>query len=126
MCFLFIFLFVSRWACSFVAEDRGDPATVADRLVTRVLEMEAALAHMDLAQLQSVPPGRRRRGLHDDLTAVVVRLGASCPPHLSHFSSPSTSNGVSRPGNGDRGLWSTVTGWLGLGGGGTAAGAGKR
>ena len=66
-------------ACSFVAEDAGDPATVADRLVHRVLALEAHANALDVSTLMATPPGRRRRALHDDLTAVVVRLGPDGP-----------------------------------------------
>jgi hypothetical protein len=30
---------------------------------------------MSLAKLMALPPGRKRRGLHDDVTAVVLFLG---------------------------------------------------
>lgn len=112
-----------------MAEDGGDPATVADRLVGRVLEMEAAAAHLDVAQLQDVPPGRRRRQLHDDLTAIVVRLGAGAGGGGSGLS-PSVARRPGSPaGGGGAGLWGTLSSWLGsgggAGGGSAASGAGR-
>ena len=62
-----------------MAEDAGDPATVADRLVHRVLALEAHANALDVSTLLATPPGRRRRALHDDLTAIIIRLGPDGP-----------------------------------------------
>ena len=34
----------------------------------RVLEKEASAAHWSVSQLMAVPPGRKRRQMHDDIT----------------------------------------------------------
>ena len=100
-------------ACSFVAEDGGDPSTVSERLVTRALEMEAAAAHLDLAQLKALPPGRRRRQLHDDLTAVVIRLGSGSTARAATRSSPGGNGTGSDSAGTGGGFWSGLGGWFG-------------
>jgi hypothetical protein len=65
-------------AVSFVAQDTGDRATVAERLKERVLEMEAAAQEVTVAHLKGLPPGSPgRRQWHDDITVVVVYLGGA-------------------------------------------------
>jgi serine/threonine protein phosphatase PrpC len=59
----------------FIANDSGDKTTVASRLVQYTLLKEAEKAGLTLKELMSLPPGRKRRGLHDDITVVVLFLG---------------------------------------------------
>jgi serine/threonine protein phosphatase PrpC len=61
-------------AVHFVASDTGPREGVATRLVSHVLEREAARAGMSVTQLMNLPAGRKRRSLHDDITAIVVFL----------------------------------------------------
>ena len=44
----------------------------AERLVNRALEIAAAESGMTLAQLKTLPIGRKRRSTHDDTTVVVM------------------------------------------------------
>lgn len=55
-------------AVRFVAQDTGPRATVAERLANRVIEAEAEAAGLGVSALLAVPPGRKRRQLHDDIT----------------------------------------------------------
>ncbi|KAA0157206.1 hypothetical protein FNF27_01813 [Cafeteria roenbergensis] len=54
------------------------PATprdeVADKLVQEALRREAATARMSMQRLLSLPAGRMRRGLHDDITVSILFL----------------------------------------------------
>lgn len=73
-------------AVKFIAEDDGDAETVAERLVQHVLKMEADANQMEVSELMAVPPGRRRRGLHDDLTGTTTPLALHV--HVAQPSSP--------------------------------------
>ena len=67
-------VFSNEEAVAFVANDTGDPSTVSERLIAAVLAREAAAKGLTVEQLQAVRPGRVRRSMHDDMTAMVLWL----------------------------------------------------
>lgn len=61
-------------------QEGGDAgrATVAERLKDYVLRKTAEEEGMDEKWIRSLPPGKQgRRAVHDDITCIVVWLGAS-------------------------------------------------
>lgn len=82
---------------------------MADRLVSRVLALEAHANALDVSTLQATPPGRRRRALHDDLTAVVIRLGPDGP-----LLSRKPGSAITGPVNGSpASIWSALSSFFG-------------
>lgn len=59
---------------SLVVNDKGDPSTVSERVIATVLSMEAAAKGLTVDQLKAIRPGRVRRSMHDDMTAMVLWL----------------------------------------------------
>ena len=53
---------------------QGKGQEAAQLLVEEALKRAAASAGLTLEELRALPPGSRRRNLHDDTTAVVVWL----------------------------------------------------
>lgn len=58
---------------SYMQRDQSSEGAAA-KLVERALEIAAGESFLTLEQLLSLPPGRQRRGRHDDTTAVVLYL----------------------------------------------------
>jgi len=62
--------------------------------------------------LMATPPGRRRRALHDDLTAVIIRLGPDGP--LLSRGGVVSGRSSSTP-SASAGLWAQVKGMFHVG-----------
>ena len=77
----------------FLANDGGDRSTVANRLVHHVLEREAEKAGLTVGELMRLPPGRKRRNLHDDITVIVLWLGNSSQQAASEAVNDSSKKG---------------------------------
>jgi pyruvate dehydrogenase phosphatase len=56
-------------------KNKDSEAVVAERLVTRALEIAAAESGLSLTELKRLPQGKHRRSRHDDTTAVVIYFG---------------------------------------------------
>ena len=70
----------SEEAVAFVAGDDAagmDRSTVADRLAMHALRKEADAAALSVSALLALPPGKKRRRLHDDVTAIVAWIDPS-------------------------------------------------